>query len=298
MTHAMPTDRSAKNVRSWFRYPKALSERTDLDPLAKQLLCVLRDRIGANGECWPGQRRLCADLGCRTNEAVTRATRTLESAGLLVVERGSGLSGSRAERTNRYRLTDAGLALFGGERPPPPVEANGRDSEPLNGRESGPLAKPPTVGNPAPQRAGTPASNGRESRPELDQENKTKGTRPKARAKARPADPWEQARAAMTNGTLDTERFEAAWRAWAKYRRELRKALTPSTVGQQIKKLEGFGHDNAVQSIEQSIATGWTGLFDPSSRDRPASGRGDGHRGRRAPGGLRPERIDVPDFKP
>ena len=74
---------------------------------------------------------------------------------------------------------------------------------------------------------------------------------------------------------LKTEKFRGAWNEWEAYRREIKKKLTKASVKKQIKQLEKLGHDAAIESIEQSIRNGWTGLFDP--RDSAgASGKASG----------------------
>ena len=138
-------------------------------------------------------------------------------------------SGNRQrDRLNRYALTPLALGLF------PTAPANGSECGPTNGSESEPLDQQ-TVHTLDRGRFKNCTVNGSETGPEPDQGNQTKRTR------KRPgivADRWEVARSAMTNGTLDTEAFRAAWSAWATYRRESRKPLTDSTIRKQIQKLE------------------------------------------------------------
>lgn len=77
-------------------------------------------------------------------------------------------------------------------------------------------------------------------------------------------------------GLLPTEfcgspAFVAAFDAWLKHRREIKRPLTPSTMARQCKKLVEWGLDKAISSIEQSIENGWVGLFEPggASPSRP-----------------------------
>lgn len=65
--------------------------------------------------------------------------------------------------------------------------------------------------------------------------------------------------------SLNSPDFIAAWEAWEKYRREIKKKLTPSTMAAQIKQLLKYGSHGAVISIRQSIEKGWTGLFEPKA---------------------------------
>lgn len=52
-----------------------------------------------------------------------------------------------------------------------------------------------------------------------------------------------------------------AWLQWDKYRKEIKKKLTSSTIKKQIQFLEK-NKDQHVDIIEQSIQNGWTGLFE------------------------------------
>lgn len=53
------------------------------------------------------------------------------------------------------------------------------------------------------------------------------------------------------------------WEEWEIFRKEKKKALTPSTVKKQINFLT-IHKDNACDIIDQSILRGWTGLFELS----------------------------------
>ncbi len=67
-----------------------------------------------------------------------------------------------------------------------------------------------------------------------------------------------------------------SWDEWIEYRREKKKALTPSTTRKQLQQLAGYGCDGAIQSIEDSIRNGYTGLFEPKSRGSPGKPRTNG----------------------
>jgi len=83
--------------------------------------------------------------------------------------------------------------------------------------------------------------------------------------------------------SLDTEAFRAAWAQWQQHRREKRQPLTPTAVKQQLKKLEGWGHDRAVAAIAHSVAQGYTGLFEGGGDGRAGPGGGVGRAGRVEP---------------
>lgn len=54
---------------------------------------------------------------------------------------------------------------------------------------------------------------------------------------------------------------EEAWEKWLDYRKKIRKALKPVSHPAARKKLARFGKDQAAV-VEQSIANGWTGLWE------------------------------------
>ena len=58
--------------------------------------------------------------------------------------------------------------------------------------------------------------------------------------------------------------FEA-WDAWVKYRKEIKKKMTITTIKRQLAMLEK-NKDNHVGIIEKSIQNGWTGLFEINER--------------------------------
>lgn len=70
---------------------------------------------------------------------------------------------------------------------------------------------------------------------------------------------------------LDTKEFLATWQSWCDYRSEARKKLKHRTAKAQLAKLAEWGHDDAVESISQSIRNGWTGLFLPTTNTPSAS---------------------------
>jgi hypothetical protein len=74
---------------------------------------------------------------------------------------------------------------------------------------------------------------------------------------------------------LDCDAFRRAWDDWHAYRRERRlPAWTDRTIKAQLAKLESYGLDGALASIEESIANGYQGLFKPKA-DALAKARAD-----------------------
>jgi hypothetical protein len=62
------------------------------------------------------------------------------------------------------------------------------------------------------------------------------------------------------------EEFAKAWDSWVAYRKELKKPLTNISVREQLKFLTQQTENDAITSIQQSIRSGWLGLF-PANRN-------------------------------
>lgn len=74
---------------------------------------------------------------------------------------------------------------------------------------------------------------------------------------------------------FQTKEFSDAWKDWLKYRRELKKPLTPSTIKSQLKGLESLTESDAIAAIRLSIMKGWQGLvFAGSSQPTARAGVG------------------------
>lgn len=85
------------NARRFYKLWKDIACRRDVTLSAKIILAIITDRIGTNGVCWPGIRRLAEDAGINVT-TVLNAIGQLEAVGEIIVERpGNG-------RGNRYRL--------------------------------------------------------------------------------------------------------------------------------------------------------------------------------------------------
>jgi hypothetical protein len=237
------------------KLPRELLERTDLTPAAKLVYAEIRDRLGDNGEAWPGLRRIAKGCGLGRS-TVDGCIDQIEAAGLLVVERPRG---NPAGTTNRYRLPGS----------PHSVTYQKADV--------------PKSGHRTCQKADTGRT---ENRTKSDSFNQTHITKHKRKVRAN-GDPWELAQKAMSGDALRTDAFRTAWGEWVEYRRQTGRPLTPATIVRQIRKLEEFGHDAAIESIERSIGQGWQGLFLPHA-DRSRNG---GARARVGRNGEFPENL-------
>ncbi|HYB97554.1 MAG TPA: hypothetical protein VEC57_00275 [Candidatus Limnocylindrales bacterium] len=65
---------------------------------------------------------------------------------------------------------------------------------------------------------------------------------------------------------LLTEAFKAKWAEYVAHRRASHfKPLKPASVAKQWAKLAEWGHDRAIEAIDQTIRNGWQGLFEPKA---------------------------------
>lgn len=77
---------------------------------------------------------------------------------------------------------------------------------------------------------------------------------------------------------LNTETFRDAWERKMTHRKERKdKAYTKSTIKAKFKEFSEWGHDDAVQAINESIANNWQGIFKPKgSNGKTRSNRDSG----------------------
>ena len=63
--------------------------------------------------------------------------------------------------------------------------------------------------------------------------------------------------------SLQGEGFRVAWQDWCSHRAEIKKNLTLTSTEKHLKVLGEMGLQRAVAAIENSIANGWQGIFEP-----------------------------------
>ena len=61
---------------------------------------------------------------------------------------------------------------------------------------------------------------------------------------------------------LENPVFKAAWAEWEKFRREIGKKLTPTTIKKQLTMLARYEPDVAAAMLNQSMEKGWQGIFE------------------------------------
>jgi hypothetical protein len=65
--------------------------------------------------------------------------------------------------------------------------------------------------------------------------------------------------------------FMATLADWCACRREIGKTISKTSAGRQMAKLRRMGVADATASLEQSMANGWTGVFEPRTTGPPGS---------------------------
>lgn len=63
---------------------------------------------------------------------------------------------------------------------------------------------------------------------------------------------------------FESEEFSKAWKAWIRYRKEIKKPIKESTITAQWAEFANWGESKSIISIEMSIKNGWQGLFEPA----------------------------------
>ncbi len=59
--------------------------------------------------------------------------------------------------------------------------------------------------------------------------------------------------------------FAEAWKTWLQHRKEKRQPLTPTATRRQLEKLAALGEARALAALHHSLASGYTGLFEPKA---------------------------------
>ncbi len=62
---------------------------------------------------------------------------------------------------------------------------------------------------------------------------------------------------------IDTDEFRATWADWCRHRSEIGKALTMTSVRQQLREFAHIGVERTVAAIRYTIGKGWQGIREP-----------------------------------
>jgi len=74
---------------------------------------------------------------------------------------------------------------------------------------------------------------------------------------------------------FESHEFAEVWHRWTKYRKEIKKPITPTMAESQLKNLAAMGEGRAIAMIENTISKGWQGLreeVEPQRGNAPRRG--------------------------
>ena len=70
---------------------------------------------------------------------------------------------------------------------------------------------------------------------------------------------------------LNTPNFLETWEQWKKYRKEIKKAMKPSTEKMQLNRFIKEGVDRSIEAMTLSMESGWTGFVWDKLKTKPNS---------------------------
>ena len=98
-----------------------------------------------------------------------------------------------------------------------------------------------------------------------DEKNCTGGGKPVTRGEGNPVPPYRKENKKEDKDTVVLpygEPFKLAWEKWVGYRKEIKKAMKPTTMREQLALFASWNsEENSIASINKSIAFGWQGVF-------------------------------------
>ena len=197
----------------------------DLSPRARLVLLAMADYANEENQCWPAYNKLQQKCGI-SRPTISKAINELIEFGLIARVRRRA---DDVQMSNLYLLK---------------MSKNPREelSKPL----SKPLSKD---GFTVTQR-------------------KNPNTEPKSKEGEIFEETSEEAIEAEVEfpAELNTPEFQTQWKAYEAYRRENRfRPLKPSSVKAKLKEMSDWGHAQALQAINDTIANGWQGIFPPKT---------------------------------
>lgn len=252
--------------RGFVKLARELLARRDLTASDKLTLAYLDDRIGANGICWPGVRRIAKDLGVHVETACHAIARLVKLGHVEIEHRGTG-------RVNHYRLKRSGNPYSGRSEKPDGLRAAG-DGEALgkaerSARKSRALALGKAERNrpildplgDQPLRdasASLPSPDGDGEITKRSKRRKGK-TKPKAPAKPRPRNPHADAFKAAFDATFP-EPYEWHDADFVHLTKFLRKypAVTPEMLADVAKRAWALGEYGPARALTiRGLCSDW-----------------------------------------
>ena len=219
-----------------------LDEDTNLTGMQRFLLVVMADFADEDGTCWPKIKTLAKRLNIDTRQT-QRHLKALRDQGYVeVIESGKG------KRSNTYKVGVSHVTCH-------------------NRRVTNDVSKTTPVINDTTRGVISDTPPNLYNEPSMEPPKKKGCKQPKE--KAAPSSPKVSNSSIEVPSELDTPEFHQAWEEWQAFQKEIKKPITPTSSKKQLKQLADYGVKGAIESIEQSIAKGWKGLFDPPAKKFP-----------------------------
>ena len=205
----------------------------DLSPRARLVLLAMADYANEENQCWPAYDKLQQKCGF-ARATVAKALTELIECGLI-------------ERVRR-RADDVQISnLY-------TLKMSKKPREELSSHPSSTLSSHPSS---------TLSSHGY-----TVTQRQNPNTKPKSKEGETAEETSEETSEAEVEfpAELNTPEFQTQWKAYEAYRRENRfRPLKPSSVKAKLKEMSDWGHAQALQAINDTIANGWQGIFPPKT---------------------------------
>lgn len=236
-----------------------------LDPFAFRVLMHLSRRANRKGMAWPGVASI-AEVTLISERQVARALTVLETRKMLSISKAPG-PGKR----NVYELTSASEWIL-----EPATQADLESNLPHRQIESATQAGSFTrEGNPI---EGNPKDKDEVFKKAVEPlipepfQAKTKEPKPAKAAKKNHVDPTKFLPDFPVEFKHD-DAFVEAWKNWGEMRNSMKKPLTPQAAKLAMNRLTAYPVTVAIQALERSTLSGWTGVFPESVGKGPNGGK-------------------------
>lgn len=124
------------------------------------------------------------------------------------------------------------------------------------------LSVPPAAPKETPTDGGIGDAEGTETGPKGEPKRDHNGSpfKPKPKPSPKPKETFDPTKVDLP---FDSERFRQSWGEFCQHRKDIRKPLTKLAVTKALNKCRAFGEADAIVAIDESITSGWPGLFKP-----------------------------------
>lgn len=208
------------------------------------LLLAMADFCDEDGICWPSQERLAERVRCSDRWIRALLKRLVLATDIAVIEQGGGRSKSTSYQLNNLYVNQEHKSRINDETRNSKSRITVPEKEELS--DTNPEHSSINVEHCVPRN---------HHRTVREPSNEPSANLPLP---------------------FDSPDFSEAWELWKNHRREIRKKLTPTAIGQQFDLCKKVGKADAIEMIQNSVRNGWTGLFPPKVQESAMGGTDDG----------------------